>query len=208
MKVEVWSDYACPFCYIGERKLEQALNQLDMTQDTEIVFRSFELDPNAPLRKEGNINALMAAKYGMSLERATATNNQIIESAKAVGLTYDFDNLKPTNTFDAHRLSHYAKIEGKLNPYTEAVMQSYFTDSELISDHEVLANLAQLVGLDRDRALEILRSDAYSEEVRKDEKEAHERQINGVPYFLFDGNAAVYGAQPVEVFVETIESLK
>lgn len=207
MKVEIWSDYVCPFCYIGERKLEQALEQLGMKDDVEIIFNAFELDPNAVQTYDADINKLMAKKYGMSLIQATAANDNIIRAAGEVGLKFNFTNLKPTNTFDAHRLSHYAKAEGKLNEYTELVMKSYFTDSKLISDHSILADLAENVGLDRDKSIKILSSDAFTEEVRRNEVAAYERGINGVPYFLFDGREAVYGAQPVETFVRTIESL-
>lgn len=113
MKVEIWSDYGCPFCYIGERKLALALEKTGMTETAEIVFNSFELDPNANKNYEENINQLIAKKYGMSIEQAIAANNNIINVAKEVELEFNFDKLQPTNTFDAHRLSHYAKDMGK-----------------------------------------------------------------------------------------------
>lgn len=207
MKIEIWSDYVCPFCYIGERKLEQALEQLDMKDDVEIIFNAFELDPNAAPSYEANINELIAKKYGMGLAQAKAANENIINAARGVGLNFNFDNLKPTNTFNAHRLSHYAKAEGKLKEYTEIVMKGYFADSMLISDHNTLADLAEKVGLNRDKSMEILSSDAFTEEVRQDETAAHKRGINGVPYFLFDGKEAVSGAQPVETFVQVMRNL-
>ncbi|MFA9423941.1 MAG: DsbA family oxidoreductase [Sedimentibacter sp.] len=207
MKVEIWSDYACPFCYIGEKKLEIALKQTGMQEDTQMVFNSFELDPNANKKNDRNINEIMAEKYGMSLEQAKATNNNIINAAKEVGLNFNFDDLKRTNTFDAHRLAHYAKTEGKIKEYTEAVMNSYFVKSLLISDIEVLVSIAEKVGLDRERALNILKSEEFSDEVRSDELKASEQRITGVPYFIFDDKEVVYGAQPVDVFVEIIESL-
>lgn len=207
MKVEIWSDYVCPFCYIGKRNLELALKQSGKDKDVDIIFRSFELDPNSQTHYDKNINKLMADKYGISLEKATATNERIIQSAKQVGLDYNFDDLKPTNTFDAHRLSHYAKAEDKLNDFTEVLMRSYFTDSLNISDSDVLALVAVEIGLDKEKALAILESSDFSEEVRKEESEGYNRGVNGVPYFLFDGKDAVSGAQPVETLVKVINGL-
>lgn len=208
MKVEIWSDYVCPFCYIGERKLAAALKKTGMQEAVEIIFHSFELDPNAKKSYDENMNQLIAKKYGMSMEQAIAANNNIINVAKEAGLVFNFANLKPTNTFDAHRLSHYAKEQGQLKAYTEAVMKSYFTDSLNISDFAVLTSIAEAVGLDRAKALGILESSAFADEVRQDEANAHSRQINGVPYFLFDGKESVNGAQAVETFVTVIEGLK
>ncbi|WP_461206663.1 DsbA family oxidoreductase [Clostridium sp. DL1XJH146] len=208
MKIEIWSDYVCPFCYIGERKLELALEQTGMKEEVELVFNSFELDPNAKKRYDENINELMAKKYGISIEQATQFNNKNIRAAKQIGLDYNYDDLKRTNTFDAHRLSHYAKAEGKSWEYTEAVMRSYFIESLNISDFDVLASIAVEVGLDREKALSVLESSEFVEEVRKDESNAYTRKIDGVPYFLFDGKEAAYGAQPVDSFVNIIESLK
>lgn len=207
MKVEIWSDYVCPFCYIGERKLELALKETGIYEETEIIFNSFELDPSAKERYEGNIDEIMAKKYGMSLAQAKATNDNIVASAKEVGLNYNFDDLKPTNTFDAHRLSHYAKELGKLREYTEVVMKKYFIESELISSTEVLLNAIDEIGLDRERAIEILNSDEYGKQVREDEQKAYNKGINGVPYFVFNDEQAVYGAQPVDVFVNVINAL-
>ena len=208
MKIEIWSDYSCPFCYIGERKLALALEKTGMTEDVEIVFYSFELDPNAKKSYEENINQLLAKKYGMSIEQAIAANNNIINVAKEVDLEFNFDKLQPTNTFDAHRLSHYAKEKGKLMAYTEAVMKGYFTDSVNISDFDVLTTIAGEVGLDKTEALRILESSAFAKEVRQDQSNAHARQINGVPYFLFNGKEVINGAQSVDTFVAVIEELK
>lgn len=208
MKVEIWSDYGCPFCYIGERKLTLAIEKTGMTSEVEIVFNSFELDPNARKQYDENINQLLAKKYGMSLEQAIAANTNVINAAKEVGLNFDFDKLQPTNTFDAHRLSHYAREQGKQKAYTEAVMKSYFTDGLNISDFDVLTAIAERVGLDQAEALRILESSDYEKEVRQDEANARSHQINGVPYFLFNGKEAVSGAQAVDTFVAVIEGLK
>lgn len=207
MRVEIWSDYVCPFCYIGEKKLTLALEKTGMTEAVEIVFNAFELDPNARKRYDENIHQLLAKKYGMSIEQAIAANTNVFNVAKEVGLDFNFDRLQPTNTFDAHRLSHYAKVQGKQKAYTEAVMKSYFTDGLNISDFDVLAAIAGEVGLDQVEARRILESSAYEKEVREDEANARSRHINGVPYFLFNGKEAVSGAQPVDTFVAVIEGL-
>ncbi|UYO61248.1 DsbA family oxidoreductase [Acetobacterium wieringae] len=208
MKVEIWSDYVCPFCYIGERKLALALEKTGMTAAAEIVFNAYELDPNARKSYVENINQLIAKKYGMSLEQAIAANNNIINAAREVDLDFNFDKLQPTNTFDAHRLSHYAKDQGKQQAYTEAVMKSYFTEGLNISDFDVLTAIAGEVGLDQVEVLRILESSAYEKEVRQDEENARSRHIHGVPYFLFNETTAVSGAQPVDTFVAVIEELK
>jgi predicted DsbA family dithiol-disulfide isomerase len=207
MKIEIWSDYICPFCYIGERKLVAALEQTGMKEQVEWEFKSFELDQNSPKYYGENINELMAKKYRLSVEQATKANNNIINAAKEAGLNFNFDDLKPTNTFDAHRLSHYAKAKGKMNEFSEAVMKSYFVDSKDISDFNVLAAIANDIGLDKQKALEVLNSREFGEQVRADEHKAQTIGVTGVPYFLFDGNQAVYGAQPVETFAEVISEL-
>ncbi len=208
MRIEIWSDYVCPFCYIGERKLEKAIKQLGIKDEVEIDFHSFELDPNATSHKDSSIDELIAAKYGMSVEEAKANNDNIVKAAQREGLAFNFEKIKPTNTFDAHRLSYYAKQEGKLKEYTEIVMKSYFIDSLLISDSKVLAELADSIGLNKQKALEILDSDTYSIDVRMDEQRAFDRKIQGVPYFFINEKISVYGAQSVDTFIEAMKDAK
>ncbi|GAB6109764.1 DsbA family oxidoreductase [Fusibacter bizertensis] len=208
MKIEIWSDFVCPFCYIGKRRLEHALNQTPSDESIEIIFKSFELDPNAAKSYDVSINELIAKKYGISIERATASNQQIISQAKALGLNYNFDDMKPTNTFDAHRLVHLAKSFGKDKELAERFFKAYFEDSLLLSDANVLAHLAEEIGLDRELVLETLSSSNYETDVRNDENRAHSLNITGVPYFIFDGKYAVSGAQPSEVFLEVINKVK
>ena len=208
MKIEVWSDFVCPFCYIGKRRLEIALNKFEHKDEVELVFKSFELDPSSKKKYDENIHEIIAKKYGISVEQAKASNNQIIEQAKTIGLNYNFDDLIPTNTFDAHRLSHYAKTEGKANELSERLLKAYFVDSLDISDYKVLANLAGEVGLNSEEALKILESDKYGDEVRKDEESASKLRISGVPYFVFNNKYSVSGAQPPELFLELLEKVK
>lgn len=208
MKIEIWSDYVCPFCYIGKRNLENALKQLGMTDEAELVFRSFELDPEAPKRYDGTIHELIAKKYGLSVESARENNDRVVLNAMEAGLMFNFDDLKPTNTFDAHRLSYYAKEKGRIVAFNEAVMRSYFTDSLDISDVETLSSLAAEVGLDKDEAKRILASADYANEVRESERVANSKGIDGVPFFIFDGKETLYGAHAVETFVNVITAVK
>ncbi|KHD36648.1 DSBA oxidoreductase [Clostridium acetobutylicum] len=204
MKIEVWSDFVCPFCYMGKRRLEIALNEFEYKTDVEISFKSFELDPSAKKEYSENIHELIAKKYKIPVEQAKASNDQIVSQAEAIGLSYNFDKLIPTNTFDAHRLSQYAKTKGKMNDLSEKIFKAYFVDSLNISDYKVLADLAEEVGISRDESLRILESNQYNEEVREDEKNASKLGIDAVPYFVFDDKYAVSGAQPAEVFLEAL----
>jgi predicted DsbA family dithiol-disulfide isomerase len=139
MKIEVWSDFVCPFCYIGKRRLEIALEKFEHKDEVELVFKSFELDPSAKKKSDANIHEIIAKKYGISVEQAKASNNQIVAQAKAIGLNYNFEDLIRTNSFDAHRIVYYAKTEGKMNELVERILKAYFVDSLNISDHKVLA---------------------------------------------------------------------
>ena len=208
MKIEVWSDFVCPFCYIGKRRLEIALEKFEYEDEVEVVFKSFELDPSSKKKFDGNIHEIIAKKYNIPVEQAKASNNQIVAQAKAIGLNYNFDDLIPTNTFDAHRIVHYAKTKGKANELSERILKAYFVDSLNISDHKVLASLALEVGLSIDKALNILESDQYGEDVRKDEETASKLKISGVPYFVINNKYAVSGAQPPELFLESLEQAR
>lgn len=208
MKIEVWSDFVCPFCYIGKRRLEIALEKFEHKDEVELIFKSFELDPSSKKKFDENIHEIIAKKYGIPVEQAKASNNQLVDQAKAIGLNYNFDDLIPTNTFDAHRVVHYAKTEGKTNELVERIFKAYFIDSLNISDHKVLASLAHEVGLNSDKALSMLESDQYGEEVRKDEETASKLRISGVPYFLINNKYVVSGAQTPEMFLEALEKAR
>ncbi|MEF2965990.1 DsbA family oxidoreductase [Paenibacillus sp. M1] len=200
MKVEIWSDYACPFCYIGKRRFEKALEQLPFKEEIEVVFRSFELDPSSPKEVKSSMHEILAAKYGMSIEEAKAANERVSEQAAGEGLVYRFDTMIPTNTFDAHRITRYAEKQGKAAEMTERLFKAYFTDSLHIGDPDTLIFLAQGVGLDGEEIRSMLASDAFGEEVRQDEQFAAELGIRSVPFFVLDRKYAISGAQPLEVF--------
>lgn len=207
MKIDVYSDFVCPFCYIGKRRLEKALEQFSNKDSVTVTYKSYELDPNAVKNPDKNIHELLASKYGMSVEKAKESNENLGKQAAELGLTYRFDNMQHTNTFDAHRLAKYAEEQGKGKEMTERLLQAYFTESLHIAHYETLTNLASEVGLEKDAVLEVLESSDYAKAVRGDEKEAQQIGVQGVPFFVFNEKYAVSGAQPPEVFSEVIEKV-
>ncbi|WP_410769071.1 DsbA family oxidoreductase [Fontibacillus sp. BL9] len=207
MKVEIWSDYGCPFCYIGKRRFEKALEQFPHKDEVEVIFRSFELDPNAPKETGSSMQEILAAKYGMSLEEAKAANDRVAEQAADEGLVYRFDTMIPTNTFDAHRLTHYAGEQGKMKEISERLFKAYFTDSLNIGDLDTLVFLAQGIGLNGEEAGKMLASASYSDDVRSDERMAGEIGIRGVPFFVLDEKYAISGAQPLEAFRNALQQV-
>jgi predicted DsbA family dithiol-disulfide isomerase len=205
MKVEIWSDIMCPFCYIGKRRFEEALRSFEHKEEIEVVYRSFELDPNAKRDNDFDVYDMLAKKYGMTREQAISSNEGVARQAQSVGLTYRFDTMIMTNTFDAHRLTHFAAEHGKMIEMTERLFKAYFTESLHVGDREVLAGLAAEVGLDRDAAKAALESGAYADAVRADEQEARRFGISGVPYFVLNRKYGVSGAQPSEVFASALQ---
>jgi len=208
MKVEIWSDIVCPFCYIGKRRYEEALAQLDYRDEVETVYRSFELDPNAPVKSDRDLHESLAAKFGISREQAKSMNDNVTEQARSVGLTYNLDQAVPTNTFDAHRLTHLAAKHGKMVEMTERLFKAYFTEGKHIGDRQVLVELAEDIGLDAAEVTEALDRSSYSDEVRADEREAAQLGIQGVPFFVINRKYAVSGAQPTEVFIRALEKAR
>lgn len=208
MRVEIWSDIVCPFCYIGKRRYEEALAQLGCRDEVETVYRSFELDPNAPVSSNRDLHDSLAAKFGISREQAKSMNDNVSDQARSVGLTYNLDEAKPTNTFDAHRLTHLAATHGKMVEMTERLFKAYFTEGKHIGDRQVLAELAAEVGLDPAEVSEALNGTHYSDEVRADEREAAQLGVRGVPFFVINRKYAVSGAQPTEVFIRALEKAR
>lgn len=208
MKVEVWSDVICPWCYIGKRRFERALSRFDDADDVEVVWRSFELDPGAPQEYSVTLHEMLARKYGIGLEQARAMNEQVSELAAAEGLYYRLDDARPGNTFDAHRLLHFAATNGLRAEAKERLLLAYFSEGRPIGDHDTLASLAGEVGLKVDDAQSVLAGDAFADEVRADEERARALGVNGVPFFAFDERYGVSGAQPVELFLEVLEKTR
>ena len=205
MKVEVWSDFVCPFCYIGKRRLEVALNEFSHQEHVFIEYKSYELDPDAKVNSGMTMNELLAEKYGMGIEKVKEMNDEVIRQAADVGLNYNFDHIQSTNTFDAHRLAQYATKKNKGNEMTERLLKAHFTESEHIGNHQTLIKLAVEIGLDQEEVVAILQTCKNTKNVRDDEEQAKEMGVQGVPFFVFNEKYAVSGAQPIEVFSEVLE---
>ena len=210
MQIQIWSDLSCPFCVIGKKHLSQALAlfaEKRGKQDVEIVHRSFELDPEAFADAGGDLNALLAKKYGKSVEVVQQMTANIAKQASILGLEFNFDRVIPTNTFDAHRLMHFAAERGQAGALEELLFKAYFTDGLNLGEREVLERLAAEAGLDQQEVYEFLISDEYALAVRVDEQTAQKLDIKGVPFFVIDQKYAISGAQPVEAFLQVFEKL-
>ena len=205
MKVEIWSDVVCPWCYIGKRRFESALGRFAHRDDVQVVWRSFELDPSAPARRTGDSAQRLADKYGLSRAQALASQDRLTEMAAQEGLAFHFDQAQSGNTFDAHRVLHLASERGLQDEVKERLLRAYFSEGEAIGEAETLVRLAAEVGLDSAEAAAVLGSDAYSAEVREEEHEARELGINGVPFFVVDRRYGVSGAQPADVLLQVLD---
>ncbi|MGG3693440.1 DsbA family oxidoreductase [Heyndrickxia ginsengihumi] len=204
MKIEVWSDFSCPFCYIGKQRLGQAIDQFGHHEQIQIEFHSFELDKNAPTHYDEDFYSVLSAKFGITREEAIQMNQSVIELAKSVGLYYQLDTAIPTNTFDAHRLSHFARQYGKQKEMVEAIFRAHFIESKHIGDLSVLLELAVDIGLDRDKTKEMLCSKAHEHDVRNDEETAPKIGVNAVPFVVINHKYAITGAQTADVFLQAL----
>jgi predicted DsbA family dithiol-disulfide isomerase len=203
LRIDVWSDVACPWCYVGKRRLEAALAQFPHRESTFVVWRAFELDPSAPReldRSESYVQRL-ATKYGVSTSEAQGMIDTMVGVAAQDGLEFRFDKIRPGNTFDAHRVIHFARDSGKQDAMKERLLRAYMTEGECVGDREVLTRLAAEVGLERGAVVALLAADTNHEAVREDEAEARKIGIRGVPFFVLDAKYAVSGAQPTEVLL-------
>lgn len=205
MKVEIWSDIACPWCYIGRRRFEKALSQFEHRDQVEVVWRSHQLDPNAPLEYSGTVDDLLIQRYGMSRQQAEAAHARVTELAAQEGLDYQLERAHPVNSFDAHRLIHLAAKHQLQGAMKERLQKAYFTEGVVISNRETLVRLAGEVGLDEEETRQMLASDAYAAAVQADARRAQMLGSNGVPFFVLDEKYAVSGAQPTELFVTALE---
>ena len=206
LRVQVWSDIVCPWCYVGKRRLEAAIARMSEPTDIEVIWRAFELDPAAPrVPPPGTSYAeRLARKYGTSIPQADAMIERMTSVAAADGLTFRFDRIKPGNTFDAHRILHLAGERGVQDAVKERLLRAYMTEGEPIGDPEALARLSGEAGLDPDDVRHVLAGDAYAKQVRADEDEAHRLGIDAVPFFVLGGVYGVSGAQPVEALHQAL----
>jgi predicted DsbA family dithiol-disulfide isomerase len=196
--VEIWSDIACPWCYIGKRRFEAALAGFDHRDAVTVTWRSFQLDPGAPAERTGDLAEQLASKYGSSVEQARSRQAQISELAAGEGLDFHFERARAGNTFDAHRLVHLAAAHGSQDAMTERLMRAYLTEGELMSDHATLGRLAAEVGLPAGEVAELLADDRFAAEVRDDARTGAALGITGVPFFVVDRAFGASGAQPAE----------
>ena len=205
MNVEIWSDIACPWCAVGKRRFEKALEQFEHADDVTVTFRSFELDPDAPAAREGSTAENLAKKYGTSLEQALAMNQRMTETAAEDGLEFRFDLARGGNTFDAHRLLHLAAAHGRQLELKERLMRAYLGEGELMSDHAALTRLALEAGLPEDEVRDTLATDRFADAVREDEATARGLGICAVPLFLVYRGFGAAGAQPPEVLGDLLQ---
>lgn len=207
LKVEIWSDVVCPWCYIGKRRFEAALARFEHADDVELVWRSFELDPSAGPSdaQQGSYVTRLAGKYGRSTPQAQEMLDSMTATAAAEGLDFRFDLARPGNTFDAHRLLHLAREHGLQDTLKERLDRATFTEGSPASDHGALRALAVEVGLPEERVSAVLASDDYAADVRADEDQARAYGISGVPFFVIDAKYGISGAQPADAVLQALE---
>lgn len=205
MKVEIWSDVMCPFCYIGKRKFETALAQMPDSSAIEVTWKSFQLQPDLVTDPSKNTITHLAESKGWTMDYTRQAIGHVIQMAEGVGLQYNFDKAVVANSFDAHRLSHYAAAKGKGNEMEEELFKAYFVDGKNTADQATLTALAVHIGLDEQAVKAVLQSDKYAAEVRQDIYEASQVGVTGVPFFVFNNKYAVSGAQDSKVFLEVLQ---
>jgi predicted DsbA family dithiol-disulfide isomerase len=205
MKVEIWSDVVCPWCYLGKRRFEDALARFAQRDEVDVVWRSFELDPTALPERELLGAEHLAAKYGMSLEEAQSSQRRLTGLAAAEGLEYHLEKTAGGNSFDAHRLLHFAAASGRQEELNERLLRGYFTEGEAIGRRDVLARLADDVGLEPAEVAGVLAGDQFGEAVRADEQRARLLGINGVPFFAVDERYGISGAQSSDLLLSALE---
>ncbi|MDB4989933.1 MAG: dsbA [Myxococcaceae bacterium] len=206
LTIEVWSDIACPWCYVGKRRLEAALRDFPHRDRVEVVWRAFELDPSAPAVRDVSQSYAerLAKKYGTGVAQAGGMIKRMVDTASADGLDFDFEQIRPGNTFLAHRLLHLARERGVQDAVKERFLRAYMTEGEKIGDADTLVRLATEAGLDHDEVIALVETDLYADEVRADEQEARQIGVDGVPFFLLARRYAVPGAQPTELLLQAL----
>ena len=207
MKVDIWSDVVCPFCYIGKRKFEKALAGFAHRDDVEVVWHSFQLDPNSAPAPGQSIHEALARKKGVSVEEARGMGDYVSKAAAEVGLHYDFDRTIPANTFLAHQLIHLGAHHGRQDATKERLMAAYYLEGQNVGDLDTLVELGTEVGLDAAESRAALTAGTYANAVRLDEYQAQQIGVRGVPFFVFEDKYAVSGAQQPELFAEVLEKV-
>ena len=206
MKIEIWSDIMCPFCYIGKRRFELAMEQFEHKDKVDIEWKSFLLSPDVETDPTINMHQFLAKHKGISVEEAMGMNDYVTNMAAQTGLTYNFDNAIPANSFNAHRLIHFAKQHGKQGEAEEALFKAYFTEGRNIDDAPTLMDIAAGMGLDTTAFAQAMAGDTFVQDVIADVEEAQQLGVRGVPFFVFNRKYAISGAQDATVFLETLET--
>jgi predicted DsbA family dithiol-disulfide isomerase len=205
VNVEIWSDIACPWCYVGKRRFETALASFDRRDEVEIAWRSFELDPDAPPERPGSHAEHVAAKYGRTVEQVEAMHAEMTRTAAAEGVPFRFDLVRGGSTFDAHRVLQLAAAVGLQDEAKERLLRARHAEGELLSDHETLTRLGTEIGLPERALTETLATDRFADTVREDERTAAALDIHAVPCFVVDRRMAVSGAQQPALFLKMLE---
>jgi len=204
MRVDIWSDVVCPFCYIGKKRLEAAAEQAGV--ELEVHWHSYELDPDAPIRQEVSNSERLAQKYGRTLADVEDMQRNIAAMAAEEGIQFNWENANSGNTFNAHRIIHLAQSKGLGSEAKEAFFYSYMTQGLPVGERETLEDVAARIGLNPVEVEDVLNSDEYADFVKFDEEVAHDQlKVTGVPFFVFDQRIALAGAQPREVFLQVFE---
>ena len=204
MKIEIWSDVMCPFCYIGKRKLEKALEQFEGKKKVEVTWKSYQLNPHIEYQEGVDVYTYLAEVKGKSREWAEEMHANVSNMANEVGLNYDFDKVKIANSFDAHRVIQLAKTHNLTNEVEERFFKAYFTEGAIMSDHKTLLRLGVEAGLNEAEVQGVLGSDKFALDVKADVAEAQQIGVRGVPFFVFNRRYAISGAQDTAVFLETL----
>lgn len=204
MELEVWSDIACPWCYIGKRRLERALGEFEHADEITVRWRSFELDPDAPREREGDHATRIARKYGIGLEQVREMQRELLSQAAGEGLDFKLDAQRSGTTFDGHRVVHLATEHGLGDQMKERLLHAYFTEGELMSDHETLVRAAVEVGIPEDEVRQTLASDRFADAVREDERTANRLGISAVPTFVVDRALGASGAHPPQALLSLL----
>ena len=205
IRVEIWSDVVCPFCYMGKRRFENALKSFQRKDDVQVVWRSFQLDPDFQPEPGLSVHDYLAKRKGMPPSETRRAHERLTSAAAQLGLVYDFDHAVMANTLDAHRLTHLARRHGLAEKMEERLFAAYFTEGRNVGDRETLAALGAEIGLEASEIRTMLAGTDYAEDVQSEAREAHELGADGVPFYVFNRAYAVAGAQPSELFLEALE---
>ncbi len=205
MEIEIWSDVACPFCYIGKRRFEKAIEQLPFQNELTVVWRSYQLSPDIVTRPNYSITDYLVEQKGMRAEEAVEMNNYAQQMAEAENLSFDFAKLKVANTFKAHKLIQLSKQFSLQNEVEELLFRAYFSEGKNISDDEELIRIAEAAGIGREPAATALASEALNAAVETDIYEAFQIGIHSVPFFVVNRKYGIAGAQPPNVFIDTLQ---